>query len=168
LAGYEAFYTNGVLCASISMFNNMIDPAAYYGPAYNDKSILAYTLGNDPTNYIGESLYPGDPGLQANIDEFRIYNGALTQAQIAADYALGPNVLPSSAPMLSAYISGHNLIITWPVSGSSGYNLMESAVIGSGASWSPAGGTPTVIGGNYQVSIPISLSASAAFFRLMN
>ncbi len=51
LAGYEAFYTNGVLAAQISMFNDLIDPVGYQCPAINKHSILNYQLANDPLNY---------------------------------------------------------------------------------------------------------------------
>jgi hypothetical protein len=163
-AGYEAFYTNGVECATISMFNILIDPVAYVDPAFTNSSILAYTLGADPVNYIGQSLYTTDPGLLANIDEFRIYNGALTQSQIATDYALGPNVL--ATPSLTIVTTGKNVIISWPVAGSSGLTLMESAKIGAGASWSVVSGTPTVVGSTYQLTVPIS--SSTEFFRLAN
>lgn len=166
MAGYEAFYTNGVLCASVSMFNNLIDPVGFQGPAFNDHSALAYTLGADVNNYIGESLYTGDPGMLANVDEVRIYSGALTQSQIAADYALGPNVLPSNAPMIYVSASGKNLIITWSTSGTSGYSLQESTTLGAGASWSAVGITPTVAGSNYQVTVPIT--GATEFFRLAN
>jgi hypothetical protein len=162
MAGYEAFYTNGVLCASTSMFNILIDPVAYRDPAFTNTSILAYTLGADTTNFIGQSLYTGDPGLLANIKEFRIYNGALTQSQIAADYALGPNVLPGLSVTIS--LSGKNVTISWPVAGSSGYNLLESSSIGANASWSPVSQTPTVVGSNYQVQVP--MSGYVQFFRL--
>jgi hypothetical protein len=158
-----------VLCSSISMFNNLIDPVAYQGPAYNDKSILAYTLGADPTNYIGESLYTGDPGMQANIDEFRIYSGALSASQISADYALGPNQLrgSSTAPVsLSVSQSGGNLVLAWP-SSSALVTLLSSPVLGPGAVWTPVAvppGAMTVSGGNYQVTMPTP--GSAVFYRL--
>jgi hypothetical protein len=185
LAGYEAFYTNGVLASSISMFDDLIDPVASSGPTYTNintgvpgASILAYTLGADPTNFIGQSLYApgylnnaptpidiGDPGLLANIDEFRIYNGPLTAAQIATDYALGPNTLPSVSPTLSAIISGGNLVISWTTNGTSGFTLQGSATLGANASWSTVNGA-VIVGSNYQVTVPISGSTPAQFFRL--
>lgn len=164
LAGYEAIYTNGVLAASISMFNNLIDPVANAGPTYVNvntslpgASILEYTLGTDPVNFIGESLYGSDPGLIANIKEFRIYNTALTPAQIAADNALGPNQLlgTSTHVSLSTSISGGNLLIKWPTS-SALVNLLTSSSLGAGAVWTNVSATPTVVGGNYQVTVPIS------------
>jgi hypothetical protein len=165
-AGYEAFYTNGVQCARVSMWNNLIDPVAYQDPAFTNKSILSYTLGLDATNFIGQSLYTGDPGLLANVDEFRIYNGALTQSQIQADYATGPNAFPSQP--ITIVQSGNNVIISWPAAGTSGVslNLMKSATIGPGASWSPAGGTTTIVAGVIHQTVPIA--GATEFFRLSN
>lgn len=91
LAGYEALYLNGAQVATISMFNNLIDPVAFAGPTYNSQSILAYTLGGDYLNYLGHSLYNGDPTLNGSIDEFRIYDGPLSRAQVMAAYQAGPN-----------------------------------------------------------------------------
>lgn len=161
-AGYEAFYTNGVQCATISMYNTLIDPVGYVCPAMTNTTILPYTLGLDTTNFIGQSLYTGDPGLLANVDEFRIYSGALTQSQIQADFAAGPNALP--AQPMTIVLSGKNVIISWPVAGNSGLTLIKSATIDAHASWSPAGGTQTVVGSNNQATIPVS--GSTEFFRL--
>ncbi len=41
-------------------------------------------LGNTPNNYIGRSQYSADPYLDGNIDEFRVYNRALSLAEIQA------------------------------------------------------------------------------------
>jgi hypothetical protein len=176
-AGYEAFYTNGVLAASISMFNILIDPVALISPVFTNHSVLNYQLandplnyglGSDPLNYIGQSLYTGDPGLLANIDEFRIYKNALTPAQIAADYALGPNQLlgTSTSVSLSASASGSNVVLKWPTT-SALVTLLSSPALGTGAVWTPvstANGALAVAGGNYQVSVPDT--GSAQFFRL--
>ena len=50
-------------------------------------------LSNVPTNYafLGRSFYDADPYLQASIDEFRIYSGALTPAQVALTQKNGPD-----------------------------------------------------------------------------
>jgi hypothetical protein len=176
-AGYEAFYTNGVLAATISMFNILIDPVALQSPAFTNHSILTYQLANDPLNdglgadpqnYIGQSLYVGDPGLLANIAEFRIYKGSLTPAQIAADHALGPNQLigTSTSVSLSASVNSGNVILTWPTT-SALVTLLSSPTLGTGAVWTPvstANGALAVVGGNYQVSVPDT--GSAQFFRL--
>jgi hypothetical protein len=41
------------------------------------------TLGNTFQNWLGRSSYPSDPFLDATIDEFRLYSGGLTPAQVA-------------------------------------------------------------------------------------
>jgi hypothetical protein len=165
-AGSVSVYTNGILAAiNQNVFNNLSDPVAFAGPWYGGRSLLAYTLGSDPINYIGASLYSSDPTLNASINEFRIYNGVLTPAQIAADYALGPDQLLGTAvnTSLSATISGSNLIVKWPTS-SALVTLLTSSSLGSGSVWTPVSAALTVSGGNYQVTIPAT--GSAQFFRL--
>lgn len=166
-AGTEALYINGVQVANTSMFNDMIDPVAYLGPTFTNASILNFTLGSDPNNYIGQSLYATDPGMLANVDEFRIYNTALTPGQIAADHALGPNQLigTSTIVSLTATISGGNIVLKWPTT-SALVSVMTSSSLGAGAVWTPAAGTliTTDAGSNYQMTVPGS--GTAQFFRL--
>jgi len=164
-AGYEAFYTNGVLVAQTSMYNDMIDPVGYACPALTNVSILNYTLGADPINYIGQSLYTLDPGLEANIYEFRIYTNALTAAQIAADNALGPNqfIGTSTNVTLTAKVTAGTVTINWPTS-SALVSLVSSPVLGPGAVWSQVPTPLTAVGGKYQVIVPVS--GTAKFFRL--
>ncbi|MGC4014271.1 MAG: PQQ-dependent sugar dehydrogenase [Luteolibacter sp.] len=55
----------------------------------------------DVNNWLGRSLYTADDNANASYNEVRIYNHALSQAEISTDYATGPNQLatPVSAPM---------------------------------------------------------------------
>ena len=46
-------------------------------------------------NYIARSLYTGDSYMDVNVDEYRIYNGALTGQGIAISDAAGPNSIPA-------------------------------------------------------------------------
>lgn len=48
----------------------------------------------DYRNYIGRSMYLGDPTINFNMDEFRIWNGVLGAKEVAANYAAGPNEIP--------------------------------------------------------------------------
>ncbi len=165
-AGYTMLYTNGVLAAtSPAIFNNLTDPVAFAGPWFNGQSVLSDTLGADPINYIGESLYGTDPTLNGSIDEFRIYDGPLTAAQIKADDALGPDQLIGTATNVSLTITaaGGNLTVTWPTT-SALVSLVSSPVLGSGAVWSAVNGALTAAGGEYQMTVPIS--GSAQYFRL--
>jgi hypothetical protein len=51
---------------------------------------------NDVYSYIGRSLYNGDPYPDLQLDEFRIYNGALTSQGVAISDLAGPNAVPST------------------------------------------------------------------------
>jgi hypothetical protein len=60
--------------------------------------------------------------------------------------------------------SGNNVIVTWPTNGTSGFNLQSrtNLVVGS---WTAVGGSPAIVGSNYQVTVPAS--GVAQFFRLL-
>jgi hypothetical protein len=151
-AGYLAIYTNGVLMGENSSIT--IPMAGVW-------SLL---------DKIGADVWP-DPGMQGSVDEFRIYNGVLTPDQIAADYVLGPNTLPGGSPSgvsLAPSISAGNLLISWPVSGSTGFSLYSSPTIGTNAVWTLVTTTPTVVGGNNQISVPTSGGATSQFYELKN
>jgi hypothetical protein len=167
-AGALSVYLNGSLAVSQTMFNNLTDPVAFVGPTYTNGSILPITLGADPLNYIGQSLYNTDPGLLANIDEFRIYTNALTAAQVAADHALGPNqfIGANTNVKLQASLTGDpSIVIKWPAN-SALVNLVSSPVLGSGAVWTSAvNGSLAVVGTNYSITLPTT-PGSARFFRL--
>jgi hypothetical protein len=149
-AGYVALYTNGVLAA---INNNVSNP-------------LASTLGADPINFLGQSLYGSDPFLKATIDEFRVYSGPLTAGEIAADNVLGPNQLIGATTnvRLSVSATGGHLVIKWPMT-SALVNLMSSPVLGTGAAWTAVtSGLTTDGSGNYEITV--SATGSAQFFRL--
>jgi len=148
-AGYVSLYTNGVLAA---INNSVTHP-------------LAATLGSDPLNALGVSLYAADPYLTGSIDEVRIYNGPLSAAQIAADYALGPNQLigTSRNVSLAASLSGSNVTLAWPTN-SALVDVIASPVLGAGAAWTSVNRPLTVVGGKYQMTVPAT--GSARYFRL--
>ena len=79
-AGYEAIYTNGVLAA------------------INTNVTVSLASIVDSCSYIGRSLYSADPYLACTLNEFRIYNGTLSQSSIQQSYLQGPdNPLRSGA-----------------------------------------------------------------------
>ena len=166
-AGSVSIYTNGVLAAvNHTSFDNLKDPVAFAGPLYNSQSLLAYTLGADPINQIGASLYSADPYLNASNNEFRIYNGALTSAQIAADYVLGPDQLFGAGTnvSLSATHSIGGTVLKWPTT-SALVTVLTSSTLGAGAVWTAVAAPLATDGsGNYEVTVPDS--GSAQYFRL--
>jgi hypothetical protein len=77
----------------------VIDPPSSTLAVYRDGVLefarydANHTLSGIATNLavIGRSLVPVDPYLPASIDEFRIYSGALSPAEIAVTQISGPN-----------------------------------------------------------------------------
>jgi len=80
----EAIYVNGVLAASTS------------GSLLSLNSIA----GSDLT--LGKSAFGSDPTLTGTINQFSIYSGDLSGAQIAADYASGPVIVPEPSTVALA------------------------------------------------------------------
>ncbi|HYG23225.1 MAG TPA: LamG-like jellyroll fold domain-containing protein [Verrucomicrobiae bacterium] len=54
---------------------------------------------NNVLTYLGRSLYAVDPYLNGSIDEFRIYNGALSPITVQQNHEQGPNIVLSDGPV---------------------------------------------------------------------
>src|SRR5262249_25005405 len=133
-------YTNGVF--SISVTNPVIDLA----------------LLQDNFSLLGRSQWGNDPAFNGSIDEFRLYYGLMTPAQISASFAAG-----ADAERLTATTDGSNVILTWPNSVvTTGYTLQYSTSL-TAPNWLAAG-AGTVVGNNKQVTIPLTNSQS--YYRL--
>jgi hypothetical protein len=144
-AGYVAVYLNGVLAGA--NYNVTIPMSGVYAVR----------------NIIGADNWP-DPGMQGAVDEFRIYNGALTANEIAATQVLGPNQLLSVAsPVISASAAGGSLTLSWPV-GSADCTLLTSTNLTLGI-WVMASPSPQIVSSQWQVTVPVS--GNGQFFRLV-
>jgi len=144
-AGYVALYTNGVLAG----INNAVT--------------TPFSAVNDIDSYIGRSLYSPDPYPDFTLDEFRIYNGALSANEIAATQVLGPNqLLNAGSPVISVVVSGGGLTLAWPLA-SANFTVMTTTNLVTGG-WMPALVSPQVVGNQWQVVLPVA--GSAQFFQL--
>ncbi len=144
-AGYLAIYTNGVLSA------------------INDSMIIPMSSVNDVYNFIGRSLYSADPYPDFTLDEFRIYNGPLLAADIAATQALGPDqLLSTNSPALNVTPTGDSLVLSWPLA-SPGYSVLMTTNLATG-NWETVAVTPEIVGSEWQVNLPVNNSAQ--YFRL--
>src|SRR5262249_8396297 len=65
-------------------------------------------------------------------------------------------------PTLTGATSGSNLVLSWPAS-IGGYVLQSTTDVGSGT-WTTVATPPTLIGGNWQVTVPTS--GAPKYFRL--
>ncbi|HAO80360.1 MAG TPA: hypothetical protein DCQ92_15605 [Verrucomicrobia subdivision 3 bacterium] len=145
IAGYMAVYTNGVLMG------------------INSNVTLSISAIVNAHSYLGKSSYTGDYCGVATIDEFRMYSGAMETAQIADDYASGPNSLP--VPKLSIATAGQNLAFTWP-DYITGYSLQTSAKLGAGTSWAPAAVSSYILtNGIFLIKVP--MTSQLAFYRIV-
>jgi len=74
-SGFMGIYTNGVLAGS-------------------RKDLTSLASVDTNVFFLGRSLFASDAPLNGSIDEFRIYNAALSAEAIAASHASGPDKLP--------------------------------------------------------------------------
>ena len=94
-AHYLAVYTNGVLAGMAS------------------GTITSLSSVNNVLSYIGRSLYTSDPYAPINVDEFRIYTGALTAQQVSLDAASGPaRIVSDPGALLSVQLQMTNRMLT--------------------------------------------------------
>jgi hypothetical protein len=147
--GVIALYTNGVLVAA-NTFETY--------PLNSVQSVL---------NFIGRSLYNGDPYPDMSVSEFRIYNGALNANQVAATQILGPSqLLSTGSPTLNVAYSSGQVTLSWPLAAAS-FQLTSSSNLISG-NWqlvtSPAA---QIVGNLWQVVLPAS-AVGSQFFRLLS
>ena len=80
-ANTETFYTNGVLAA------------------VNTNVTLPLSSVIDNFSYLGHSLYSGDPYLACTLDEFRVYDGALSATSVLQSYLQGSTNILSDGPV---------------------------------------------------------------------
>jgi len=135
-------YTNGVLAASATNVN------------------VDLSLVRDAFSFLGRSQWV-DPHLNGSIDDFRLYYGVMTPAQVSASFAAGPD--PDRLTITLGPAAGH-VTVSWPATlVTAGYSLQSSTSV-SPASW-VAAGAPSLVGGNYQVDLVAG--GAAKFFRLI-
>ncbi len=142
---YNAIYTNGVLLNAVT---SATPPLNSVSPAWS---------------FVGRSLFGTDAWLNATIDEFRIYDGRLTPAEIAANVRAGPGALALPINLGVSAATSH-ITLTWPSYGI-GFTVAASPTLGANAVWTPLSGSPTL--GNNQWQLPLPVTNNTTFFRLI-
>ena len=124
------------------------------------------SLGSTANNYLGRSQW-FDPYLNGVFDEFRIYTVALAPAEVAATFNLGPSqLLSTNSPTVAYSTSANNLTLSWPVS-SAGFNVQFSTNLHQGIWLNLTSVPPQIVGGQWQIAIPLSGGTDSIFYRLV-
>ena len=98
-------------------------------------TITPSQLGSTTQNWLGRSQfsnYPNnDPYLNGRVDDFRIYKGALSAAQVTALAASYPAQPPAPTNVVATVVSANQINFTWsPSSGATNYYVKRSLVSG--------------------------------------
>lgn len=109
-----------------------------------------WTIGSitSPNCYIGHSQYTGDHDANATYDEFRVWKGILTDAQLTASVLAGPDALPDT---------GASGIVNWTGA------VDDDAT--NAANWSPSAPDATKIArfsGDFAAQIPSDAAFTCA------
>ena len=124
------------------------------------------SLGVTTNNYLGKSQW-ADPYLDGSLSEFRIYQGALSAAEIAATAALGVDQqLSSNRPAVSVVNTGTNLTLSWPLA-SAGFTLQWRTNLGLGTWVNITSPAPQIITNLWQTTLPVPTGAGSVFYRLL-
>lgn len=124
---------------------------------------LPLSVVDDRNVWLGRAQWI-DPMFNGSFNEFRIYDGVMFDADVAASFAAGPDNLPVASPTLTIALVGSDAVITWPTSAGAGFELERSAILGAGASWSGTGlPAPIVDGSSYKVTVP---ATNSYYYRL--
>ena len=103
--------TEHMIAAVLDQPNNMI---AYYldGNLQGSVALGANSASGllAVNNYIGRSQYNADGGFGGKVNEFRIYNRALTGSEISTSYVNGVNVVPEPSA-LSLLVVGLGVVL---------------------------------------------------------
>lgn len=116
----------------------------------------------DSNNWLGRSQYAADSYFGGRYNEFRIYQGLLSDADIAADFAAGPDIVGVDN-VLHVFPATNAISITW---GTSLTNLIlqASPSLGADAGWVSVDAPISIQRGRNLVTVP--MTNAAAFYRL--
>ncbi|MDP4182114.1 MAG: LamG-like jellyroll fold domain-containing protein [Bacillota bacterium] len=124
----------------------------------NNMTLKPSSLGDTTLNYIGKSMF-NDPNLDGKVDDFRIYNKALSTSEISSIY----------------YLSSAKLASWYKFDETSGTTAVDSSValqngtVNNGATWATAGkinGALNLSGSSQYVSLPTGTVSSLNDFTI--
>ncbi|HEU5125755.1 MAG TPA: LamG-like jellyroll fold domain-containing protein [Verrucomicrobiae bacterium] len=147
-AHYIALYTNGVL------------------GSINTAETYPLSVVSNMFSYIGKSLYTADPYGNYTLDEFRIYNGALSPDEVSATETLGPDQVlnPVQSVTLKVSVANGNVTLSWPAD-ATGFKLETRSSLTSGDWTEISDPAAQQVDDEWRVTVP--KSGDSQFFRIV-
>jgi hypothetical protein len=123
-------------------------------------------MGITTNNWLGRSEF-SSTYLNGAIDEFRVYNAALSPTEIAVTYLLGPSrILSTDSPPMSLSVTETHLLLSWPLE-HAGFALQSCTDLTLG-NWQTVASPPAQNAEDrWQVSLPYSATNLSTFYRLL-
>jgi hypothetical protein len=118
-------------------------------------------LGPTANNWLGRAQF-NDPLFRGKFDEFCIWDGAMTPAQVQARFAAGPDLTPAGVRLSITRGTG-TVTLRWPASAAD-YFLESSAAVGPDAAWDLVFDVPTLEGDSFVLTV--NSDQAAQFYRL--
>lgn len=144
--GFARLYLNGALVASAS---GALNPTSRF---------------TDYTSWLGRSQWDRDPYFNGSYDELRIWQGILSDQDIAGHYAAGPNQqFATFRPSLTIVRTGNGVMLSWRGDGTTTQQLQSTTTL-SPAQWLEVTNDVSFTNGIYTVVLPAS--AASGFYRL--
>lgn len=126
-------------------------------------SLTPASLGPTLNNWLGRAQF-NDPFFRGQFEEFRIWNGAMTPAQVAASFVAGPNADVGGGVRLRITTAPEGKVkLAWPLEATD-YFLESSPVLGPDAAWDLVFDVPVEEDGSFVLTV--DATAAAMFFRL--
>lgn len=98
-------------------------------------------------------------------DEFRIWDGILTDQDIASHFAVGPDQqFVTTRPALAISSVANGVLLTWPADGTASLQLQTTGNLSTPSSWAAVTNSSTLSNGHFSVLLPFS--TGSAFYRL--
>jgi hypothetical protein len=132
VAVYEQLNTAAGPNGTITLYVNNGAPVTAAIP----DNMLALDLITDNNNWLGRAQW-GDPLFDGLIDEFRIYDAALSAADVAASFAAGPE--PAPVPVLT--VNRDTGVISLANQSGGGINVKGYSITSAGGALNPAAWT---------------------------
>lgn len=131
-------------------------------PVASGAAVIPLSAIVDTNNWLGRSQYTQDSYFSGRFDEFRIFAGFLSDADVTADYAAGPNKVGTDYS-LHTLPATNALTVTWGQTATN-LNLYSSPSLDVSGVWSLVDSLPVMLNGRYRVTVP--MTNDAAYFRL--